>query len=90
MKNTIPNYDERIKPLIKEIQKNKGMEAKIVAEFGKLMGEPVHRNIVHGWLHPNAKKRNEPSYTRGMRLFEAITIAMVLINKDAQLKERVK
>ena len=79
-------YDRQVGPIIEEVRERRGMTVEIARQVGRIAGTTVHRNVVDGWLNPDAKARVRPSYGNAMILWQAVDAAREAMERKASGK----
>lgn len=81
--------DVALGPIIEFTNKFVGSKRELTRQLSAALGRKVHRQIVEGWVHPNPKKRVEPSFSLGIALL-AVGNKMVGRGKSVDLQRIVR
>ena len=77
-------YNDRVGPVIREVQGRRGMAVEIARQFSRLAKCPTHRNTIDSWLRPDVQNRVEPSAGNAEILFEAVEKARQVMDGKAK------
>lgn len=58
-----------LKPLIEFAQTNRGTAKDMAERLTAKTGKKIHRQLVEGWLHPEADSRNIPNLGMGLLIY---------------------
>lgn len=68
MKDTQTVADAALAPIIEYTTKTVGSKRELTRKLSEALGRKMHRQVVEGWVHPDPKKRVQPSFGLGLAL----------------------